>query len=347
MNGEKGKGRANDLGESDKPPFDKPSLHDSNSILERVSASATGLAQSAFAAPARNELSDAESAALTGVGKGHQAGGSSGSWAESSRINQQSGLPTPQILSLLSIRAGHKEEHIRDVESGFSSFLDGIDSFTPSSEPLDKSDPSSHERALDVLPEHASILTGIRRDLAEEVRYNTVDEQQQHDGDAVLSILLYPSTTLDHLEALSVEEEAFNLDLTDQQISRFRELIDDLFPPPNQHIPTPIEHPLNLLPHVVSASTTSDPTISLDTTPEEFHTYFGDVPRNEARQMWIEQWEGVLTKYTDEVWGNLLPLVVEAREEVKAIKEDKPTTTLEQSKALRRLRLVLDHVRKL
>jgi hypothetical protein len=347
MNDEKGKGRASDLDRSDKPSVNEPPLHSSSSILERVTASATGLAQSAFATPTSNELSDAASAALTSTGKGRQVGGNSGSWAESSRANQQSALPTVQGQSLPSIRAGHREEHIRDTESEFSSFLDGIDSFTPSFEPYSKADLSSHGQALDILPEHANGVTDTRRDQDGEIQYNTVDEQQQHDGDAVLSILSYPSAITDELEALSMEEENFNWDLTDQQISRLRALMDENFPPPNQHISMPVEHPLNLVPNIVSTPT-SEPVPYIDATLEERSMYFGpEVPRNTARQMWMEQWEGVLTRYTDEVWGNLLPLVMQARRDIKAIKVDCPGTSIEQSKALRRLRMVLSHVRKL
>jgi hypothetical protein len=346
MNNGKGKGRAGNLDDSNRPSIDDQSPHSSSSIIERVTASATGLAHSAFAAPTSNELSDAASAALTSTGKGRQLGGSSGSLAESSRANQQTGLPTSQGQSLPSIRAGYREEHIRDAESEFSSFLDGIDSFTPSSESYSHADPSLGQ-ALDIPLDRANGRTDTHGDQAGQIWYNTVHEQQQHDGDAVLSILSHPSAMTNELEDLPVEEEVLNWDLTDQQISRLRTLVDEIFPPPDQHISMSAEHRLNLIPNMVSTPAPSDPVLFNDTTLEESYIYFGDVPRNRARQMWMEQWEGVLTRYTDEVWGNLLPLIVEAREEIKAIKEDRPETTIDQSKALRRLRLVLDHVRKL
>jgi hypothetical protein len=343
----KGKGRASNLDNSNELSIDDQSPHRSSSILERVSASATGLAHSAFAAPTSNELSDATTAALTSTGKGRQLGRSSGSLAEGSRSNQQTGLPTSQGQSLPSIRAGHREEHIIDAESEFSSFLDGIDSFTPSSELYNQADPSVGQ-ALDIPLERANGGIDTHRGQAGQVLYNSVDEQQQHDGDAVLSLLSNPSVTTNELEVLSVEDEALNWDLTDQQISRLRTLVDELFPPPDEHISMSAEHPLNLIPHMDSTTTTSDPVPFIDTTLEYSNMHFGqDVPRDAARQMWMEQWEGVLTRYTDEVWGNLLPLVVEARKEIKTIKEGHSGATIEQSKALRRLRLVLNHVRKL
>lgn len=347
MNDGKGKGRASNLDDSNKHSIDDQSPHSSSSILERVTASAVGLAHNAFAAPTSNELSDAASAALINTGKSRQLGGSSGSWAESSRANQQTGLTTSQGQSLPSIRAGHREEHIRDAESEFSSFLDGIDSFTPSSEPYSH-EGSSQGHALGRPLEHANERKNTPSDQARQALYNTMDEQQQHDGDAVLSILSHPSATTDELEALPVEEGALNWDLTDQEISRLRMVVDELFPPPDQHISMSVEHPLNLIPGMISTPATSDPVPFIDATLDEsYKPSSQDVPRNTARQIWMEQWEGVLLRYTDEVWGNLLPLVVEAREEIKVIKEDCLGATMEQSKALRRLRLVLDHVRKL
>jgi hypothetical protein len=61
----------------------------------------------------------------------------------------------------------------------------------------------------------------------------------------------------------------------------------------------------------------------------------------------MNQWESVLTRYTDEVWGNLLPLVTEARKEIKASKDKQVGSSNEPPKALRRLQIVLDHLRKL
>jgi len=60
-------------------------------------------------------------------------------------------------------------------------------------------------------------------------------------------------------------------------------------------------------------------------------------------QVWRTQWEGVLGRYTDEVWGDLLPLVREARKEVEDIIEGKGT---EEPVALRRLKGILGHLQR-
>ncbi|KAF5870750.1 uncharacterized protein Bfra_009303 [Botrytis fragariae] len=70
--------------------------------------------------------------------------------------------------------------------------------------------------------------------------------------------------------------------------------------------------------------------------------------RGKAKEEWKSDWEGVLKGYTDEVWGGLIPLVREAREELKVEEEKgdggegKETGNL---KALRRLGAVLGHLR--
>jgi hypothetical protein len=64
----------------------------------------------------------------------------------------------------------------------------------------------------------------------------------------------------------------------------------------------------------------------------------------EAREHWREQWEGVLTRYTDEVWGGLLPLVKQAREEIEEMRN--VGTVREKPTALRRLEAILGHLQK-
>ncbi|KAF7924327.1 uncharacterized protein EAE98_007378 [Botrytis deweyae] len=70
--------------------------------------------------------------------------------------------------------------------------------------------------------------------------------------------------------------------------------------------------------------------------------------RGKAKEEWKSDWEGVLKGYTDEVWGGLIPLVREAREELQ-IEEEKGDggegNEKGNLKALRRLGAVLGHLR--
>ncbi|KAI0172349.1 hypothetical protein GGR52DRAFT_549995 [Hypoxylon sp. FL1284] len=71
---------------------------------------------------------------------------------------------------------------------------------------------------------------------------------------------------------------------------------------------------------------------------------FGTADVEEAKSLWINQWRRVLSSYTDEVWGELSPLVSLAREEVSA---SRPTEDVSPAKlkALRRLQQILVHIR--
>lgn len=77
---------------------------------------------------------------------------------------------------------------------------------------------------------------------------------------------------------------------------------------------------------------------------ENSHMNLGVAEPAEAGQIWLEQWNRVLTGYTDEVWGDLGSLVEEARTEVTRMKD----TTDEQAAgapAVRQLRTILTRVR--
>ncbi|KAI0436013.1 hypothetical protein F4803DRAFT_543596 [Xylaria telfairii] len=65
----------------------------------------------------------------------------------------------------------------------------------------------------------------------------------------------------------------------------------------------------------------------------------------EARDIWFSQWDDVLSSYTDEVWGDLSPLVMAARQELKAISATPEGATGNGLNALRRLQQILAHVR--
>lgn len=56
----------------------------------------------------------------------------------------------------------------------------------------------------------------------------------------------------------------------------------------------------------------------------------------------VQPWIDILDRYHDEVWGDMLPLVQEAREEVKAVNEGR--TCLQDRPAIRRLTMILQHL---
>jgi hypothetical protein len=76
--------------------------------------------------------------------------------------------------------------------------------------------------------------------------------------------------------------------------------------------------------------------------------HFGTSDPHVIRDGWIRQWGNVLSSYADEVWGDLLPLAREARQEVADLSThaaDQSQEHLEVPSALGRLRMILTHLR--
>jgi hypothetical protein len=317
----KGKGRAvpekveKQPQKSDEPP-------EESSMLSRVAASARGLTRSAFIAPTSNELNDRAAAALANAGKGQSSAGSgtgSTAWADTSQIPQPS---TFQAGGSNAFKTGHNEEHVRQSENEFSSFLDGIDSFTPSKNFGVAQDLGDQKMQFSQAWEQA----GIRQDAR--FRSTTVAEQESRDGEDVLALLSESGAVENQFEAPPDHEEDFDWGLTVEQLSKLQAITKELFPPPEPHGNISVGNPLNLAPN-------------FDPSESSMYSHFS---AKSSTEHWREQWEGVLTRYTDEVWGNLLSLVKEARKEVEEMRDGASAST--QPKALRRLETILGHLRK-
>jgi len=99
---------------------------------------------------------------------------------------------------------------------------------------------------------------------------------------------------------------------------------------------------LNFFPSYVVPSSGNIPT----GTEHDRSIHLGVCETDEAQRQWEEQWALVLTRYTDEVWGELSSLVQVARREVRAgeFASDAGTVSLELP-ALRRLQQILGQIR--
>jgi hypothetical protein len=322
MDSGKGKGRApleRDEGKSQSKPEDSSA---NPSMLSRVAASASGLTRSALGAPSSNELNQTAAAALSRSGKGSSSGNASGSSAsaESSKTAQQPTLPQLDGPARERFRVGHSEEHADQSEREFSAFLDRIDAFSASepSAPLDHEDYTLAEawtRSQSPKKTQASIPPNT-----------SVTEQQSRDGEEVLAMLSDPNYSLEEqFEAPEPEEENYDWGLSGEQITQLRAMTKHMFPAPEPHAAVDLDHPLNLIPSARFGQEVQGTTL-------------------EETREWREQWNGVLTRYADEVWGGLLPLVKEARQEVEDMKQGSEGS--EQPTALRRLGAILGHLQK-
>jgi hypothetical protein len=324
MESKKGKERAQpeNHGSNNASPSGKG---DETSLLSKIASSASGLTNSAFAAPTTNELNETTRAALTNSGKGTSFGGSGNQYlstGESSKQTQQS-LQGQALRE--GIRDGHNAEHISKTEQEFSSFFDGTDTFMPSAQTVG----DGPENGVDEAFEYAWIRSRAGRHDPNEIQASTsMEMQESQDGEAVLAILSGQNGEYDQFELpLEDEELALRWNLSSHELAQLGAFPGWIYTPFEPHSTISRNNPLNL-----TAGFEDHTMVRPDTTQQS--------PL--ARDHWQDQWEGVLTRYTDEVWGDLLPLVKEARKEVKDMQ--RVSVIDEEPKTLRRLRGILAHL---
>ncbi|KAH8593331.1 hypothetical protein B0O99DRAFT_220016 [Bisporella sp. PMI_857] len=339
MGKDKGKGREIDE-EKDPVGADTEDRQDHDpSFLNRVTASAVGLARSALAAPNKHELDEGTIAALAGADKRQLSSSRSHpGQAESSNFAQQQSSRTSGLNPL---RTTHQEQHIQQAESEFSSFLDGIPSLT-----------HSDLEATNLVDPGEGITWGNAWANSQhyddsQPAYTTIAVQEAQDGAEVLALLSSSSVNIDQERVFPPEptndDEAYNWGLSPQQVQQLRSITESLFPDHLEpHAPMPPDHPLNLIPTNESTDgNMSSP--AKDAAADELYVGYEMNGQPVAGiQLWRRQWEAVLTGYTDEVWGGLLPLVKEARKEIEEVHEGEGS---EEPVALRRLRGILGHLR--
>ncbi|KAF4961956.1 hypothetical protein FSARC_9947 [Fusarium sarcochroum] len=161
-----------------------------------------------------------------------------------------------------------------------------------------------------------------------------VNEQEKLDGAAVVNLLDGPSDELDAVllgaEIPDTEDEG----LTPEAAAKLREA---LFPANSVSSGPGLDDLLNFNPDFLT-----QPGAEAEF---ERQLHLGTADTDEARNNWLQQWGNVLTGYTDYVWGDLEPLIAEARKEVEESKA-RGSEGASETKALDRLRQVLAHVRR-
>lgn len=328
MDENKGKGR--DLkAPSDQQETASTSDHFSqnSSLLSRIAASAEGLTRNAFSPPNSTEVNSA----LSNSEKGQSSGATLGISAPGE--SSQTFPPDTQQRDAgnsSTFRAGHNEKHVRQSEAEFSDFLDGIDTFKPSQLSTVENviaPTSTASRSADDPFNDAWLRS--QNDHAPSLASRTIAEQELRDGEDVLALLSDPTAfDYEQFEVQLEEDENYDWGLSSEQLTQLRAMTRELFPAFVPHRDISAEHPLNLIPQFdISTSNQLMGHSNLD-----------------AMGQWRDQWEGVLTRYTDEVWGGLLPLVKKARQEAEDLKEY--GTEHVQPKALRRLEAILGHLQK-
>lgn len=157
-----------------------------------------------------------------------------------------------------------------------------------------------------------------------------ITAQESVDGAAVLDLLDGPNDELDGVLIGAEDPEAQDDILTPEATAKLRKA---LFSSHAHSSGSRWEDLLNFNPEFLSR---------LDAEAGfERQLHMGTSDAAEARDIWVHQWSDVLSAYTDQVWGDLEPLIAEARKEVEAA----GAGTVPETQALDRLRQILAHVR--
>lgn len=163
------------------------------------------------------------------------------------------------------------------------------------------------------------------------IPHTSFAEQEATDGAAVLWLLSRPD---DPVDALPAEDDD---GLDPNEAARLREA---LFGAGNAVSPNPCwDDMLSLVPDFISSPSAAS--------SADARLHMGTADAAVAKTTWLQQWSTVLSSYTDEVWGDLGPLAAEARRDVdrQMLGKQPVGTESSETKALRRLRLILAHVR--
>ncbi|KAK7924626.1 hypothetical protein PG985_006680 [Apiospora marii] len=216
-----------------------------------------------------------------------------------------------------SFKSAQLDEHIASQEAAFSAFLDG-----ESAQPIISFPTAGRACAEDHLNNNPTV-----------VKTTAMAGQAQADGMDVVKLL-------DSTDYNSVTEpDEADVTLTSAEAAGLRRALfqnEDSQESRQHHIDWNI---LNFFPDFLS-----DGRRRWGYT--ELPNHMGVTDPIEARDLWVKQWQHVLSDYTDEVWGDLGSLVDEARQEVEEASAREPDATgPPEMPALRRLRQVLNHIR--
>ncbi|MCJ1363488.1 hypothetical protein MMC16_002595 [Acarospora aff. strigata] len=189
--------------------------------------------------------------------------------------------------------------------------------------------------------------------------------QHQEDGAAVVALLSDPGFSTDDPTTYPemynqemAEADPLVSRLSPQELAILNRIKAQLPQPPVHRIPAPT-NPLNLLPNFDDVSSKANghshtwATTSLNAeesylylTPDKSAWTEGSTSTehsSEGTKAHLKQWLDVLTSYQDEVWGDVLPLIRDAKEEVQqAISNNEEV--LQEGPAVRRLAMVFAHL---
>lgn len=348
---------------SEDPQQKKTSSKDNpaGSASRRVGSSASSLLKDAVLHTQPEQLITGLSSAFASSSKGGQSTASPGSFYSTSEHLQAQRYESGNASSIRydeSFRTQAQTHQALSVPHEFDSFMTDSDKLL---EPEHRSSsygnfqlPRRNGKHRAVVEEDGAAVVELLADPifspngTPHSGFAATMEEKRHgiskeDGAAVVALLAGPTFDIDEPPSNASDretEDAIYLHL--HQSEEFQQLLarfKSIFPSAAAHQNPSPANPLNLLPDFSNADHCSKApfTKSTDRT-------FGETERAITNS--LEPWLDVLTSYKDHVWGDLLPLVRDARQEVNGAVEKGAQASYE-GPAIRRLGMILNHIRDL
>lgn len=300
-------------------------------LTGRIGASASGLLQSSFGHSSSGSITDTLASLHAGAGKGGPASSPTNAGESSSPSQAFSPSGGDSASRHVSVEESFRSKQASPGISTQNGQVD-FDEFTRRSEGLEtdsspsvgESSPSRHGAA------HFSMQEEFNRFHAakdESISKTTIAPSEQQlmsndDGAAVVALLSDPG--------FSVETEpddyvAFTASAGREQLLETQRTVKSADP-------RDLMNPLDLIPDFGGSWE-----------PVHLSNRFPGHSFLESKYGDIQPWADILNRYHDEVWGDMLPLVRQAREEVKVAKASHEGS-LQDRAAIRRLRMLLKHL---
>ncbi|OCK80707.1 hypothetical protein K432DRAFT_352537 [Lepidopterella palustris CBS 459.81] len=331
------------------------------SLASRIASSASGLAKDLVGSSSANDFSS-QRASGSGLSSKLPNGSSSTSqsiWNEN--IPSHAREPAANRLSSnghnLTPEGNFRSTSFQDVaDKEINAFLEGNSSYPQNSLS------NGHDDSLSWAGEFGG---GLRRgqhpnggdsqryDIPRGFANDNYDQQADYDdGTEVRMLLSDPNFAADNDpmdSTMSAPVEETVADLFGGEYSpdekRAADRILSSLPPPPVYKGVSSDNPLNLRPEFAPLAATDaqlrQDILELSSTfgsEDESLMYSANTPQ---RERWISEWDDVLNRYTDEVWGDILPAVKEARSQLQEVKAGSEKL---DNKAVSRLRMILGHV---
>lgn len=333
-----------------------------SSMTSRISASASGLAKDLFS---NSTAQEAHAALASASSLSSKIPNGSSSSASSTWSQALPARPNGLSVGTASGGPGHSNEGFREASStsqqgpdfDFDAFLQSQDNQGQWHEPRPtwseeyqlQQDQTSNESWHSQFQTNGTFKEAQRIDSPwqnQNRNGTTINHDEYDDGAAVRELLSFPGSTTNYEEDLMISDSTkgtasslFSPNYTPQE-QEIVQKIKSALPPPPQHKSIDQDHPLNLRPEFAADPHTEHALRELVEVlqSEQERAILNDTT---VQKEFLADWEDVLTSYTDQVWGDMLPIVKEARSQLQEVKTGMNRL---DNKAVARLRMILGHV---